>query len=85
MRTACQLLAVCALAAALWPAANAAPGDVFVPAHKTRDGQYVPPNVPPLSGGTHLSRRPSRGAAAHRHVRAKRAVPILVDARPVGR
>ncbi|MDQ6640007.1 MAG: hypothetical protein M3Z15_10145, partial [Pseudomonadota bacterium] len=66
MRHARPLLAFCALLTALAPAANAAPGDFFVPAHRTRDGHYVPPNVPPLSGGTHLARRPSRGGAAHR-------------------
>jgi hypothetical protein len=85
MRTARQLLALCALAAALSPDAGAAPGDVFVPAHRTRDGHYVPANVPPLSGGTHLARRPGRGTAAHRQVRAKRAVPLLADARPIRR
>jgi len=26
--------------------ACAAPGDVYVPAHRTRDGHYVPPNPP---------------------------------------
>jgi hypothetical protein len=85
MRIARQLLALCALAAAFWPDAGAAPGDVFVPAHRTRDGHYVPANVPPLSGGTHLARRPGRGTAANRHVRAKGAVPLLVDARPIRR
>ena len=85
MRTGRQLLALCALAVAFWPVARAAPGDVFVPAHRTHDGHYVPPNVPPLSGGTHLARRPSRATAAHRHARAKRAAPLLVEARPVRR
>jgi hypothetical protein len=85
MRTARQLFALCALATAFCPDARAAPGDVVVPAHRTRDGHYAPANVPPLSAGTHLARRPSRGAAAHRQVRAKRAVPLLVDARPLRR
>lgn len=85
MRNARRLLALCALVLVFAPDLRAAPGDVFVPAHRTRDGHYVPPNVPPLSGGTRLARRPSRGAAAHRHVRAKHAVPMFVEARAVRR
>ena len=59
-----QWLAVLALllAAAGHDKARASPGDVFVPAHRTRDGSFVPPNVAPLSGGSHLARRPTRGA-----------------------
>jgi hypothetical protein len=79
------LLAFCILALAFASDVGAAPGDVFVPAHRTRDGHFVPANVPPLSAGTHPARRPGRGGAAHRHVRAKRAIPLLVDARPVRR
>jgi hypothetical protein len=82
MRTARQILALALVAVALSPAAQAAPGDVFVPAHRTRDGHYVPPNVPPVSAGTHLARRPGRRAAAHRHVRVKHAVPLPVSAQP---
>ena len=82
MRTGRQLLALALVAVAFSPAAHAAPGDVFVPAHRTRDGHYVPPNVPPLSAGTHLSRRPGRRAAAHRHVRVKQAVPLPMAAQP---
>ena len=61
--------------------ANASPGDVFVPAHRTRDGHYVPPNVPPLSGGTHLARRPGKAAHAPTRQRAGRGSPVLAEAR----
>ncbi|MEO8310712.1 MAG: hypothetical protein ABI520_06030 [Caldimonas sp.] len=80
-----RFLALCALLVVFAPDARAAPGDVFVPAHRTRDGHYVPPNVPPISGGTRLAHRPGRGSATHRHARAKRAVPLFVEARSVRR
>ena len=48
-------------------AASAAPGDVVVPAHRTKDGQWVPANVPPTSGRTYLARRPTRAAASSKH------------------
>ena len=84
MRSFRPLLVLCATALVLSVDAFAAPGDVFVPAHRTRDGHYVPPNVPPLSGGTHLARRPTRHrVAAPRHAKAKLAPPLLVEARPV--
>ena len=79
------LLALCALLLAFTPDAWAAPGDVYVPAHRTRDGHYVPPNVPPASAGTRVARRPSRGTAAQRHPDAKLAPPLLVEAREVRR
>ena len=79
------LLALFALVLALAPDARAAPGDVFVPAHRTRDGHYVPANVPPSSSGTRVAHRPSRGAAAQKHANAKLAPPLLVDAREVRR
>jgi hypothetical protein len=81
-RAACALL----LAAPIM-AADAAPGDVFVPAHRTRDGHYVPPNVPPLSGGTHLARRPTRGKAVHSATRQRTSLdsPVLTEARALRR
>ena len=90
MRTANPLLAACASLALLATAASAAPGDVVVPAHRTRDGHWVPANVPPLSGGTHLSHRPGRGSGAHRITRAPARAqnlmpPLLVDAQPIRR
>jgi hypothetical protein len=69
-------------------AAQAAPGDPFVPAHRTKDGHYVPPNVPPLSGGTHLARHPG-SATVHKTPRqphaAGTATSSYTDARPVAR
>ena len=65
--------------------AIASPGDVVVPAHRTRDGEYVPANVPPLSAGTHLARRPSRGASGHRLARRRLGVPLLVEAKSIRR
>jgi hypothetical protein len=85
MRNVRPFLAICALVLAFAPDVRAAPGDVFVPAHRTRDGHYVPPNVPPLSAGTHPARRPSRGTGAHRHSGARLAPPLLVEAREVRR
>ena len=80
-----HLLAFCALVLAFAPDAHGAPGDVFVPAHRTRDGHYVPPNVPPSSAGTRASSRPSRSTATHKHANAKLAPPLLVEARELRR
>ena len=85
MSNARLLLALCALVLAFAPDARAAPGDVFVPAHRTRDGHYVPPNVPPSSGGTRPARRPTSGKAAHGPAQTKLAPPLLVEAREVRR
>jgi len=90
MRTASPLLALSASLALLASASHAAPGDVVVPAHQTRDGHWVPANVPPLSGGTHLSNRPARGANVHRIAHAPARTqhlmpPLLVDAQPIRR
>jgi hypothetical protein len=83
------VFAICALAAVLAPPALAAPGDIVVPAHRTRDGHWVPANVPPSSAGTHLTRRPSRGVAAQRTsrapVREPLLPPLLVNAQPIRR
>lgn len=50
--------------AAAMPAA-AGPGDVYVPAHRTANGHWVPANVPPSSGGTRMARKlPARSAKA---------------------
>jgi len=80
---ACALLVAVACVAA-----QASPGDPFVPAHRTKDGQYVPPNVPPLSAGTHLARHPGSGAKAHKPARPPKAsstAPASVEARAVTR
>ena len=85
MRNLPALLALCTLALALVTDVRAAPGDVFVPAHRTRDGHYVPPNVPPNSAGAQPARRPGHGKSAHRQANAKLAPPLLVEAREVRR
>jgi hypothetical protein len=94
MRIVVMLLAASALLVSALPDAQAAPGDVVVPAHRTRDGHWVPANVPPISGGTHLARRPARSAKAHRTSRSSTPAParsqrlmppLLVEAQPVRR
>jgi hypothetical protein len=94
MRTVLALLASSALLTLALLDAHAAPGDVVVPAHRTGDGHWVPANVPPISGGTHLARRPGRSAKAHRPARAPAQAqartqrlmpPLLVEAQPVRR
>jgi hypothetical protein len=81
------LRAACALFATLSIAAEAGPGDLFVPAHRTGDGHYVPPNVPPLSGGTHLARRPGRAKAWHPVAPQPTSLgsPLLMEARALRR
>jgi hypothetical protein len=55
------LASACGAAAA----AVAGPGDVYVPAHRTANGLWVPANVPPSSGGTRMARKlPARSAKA---------------------
>jgi hypothetical protein len=89
MRQAHPLVVVSALLLALAAPAQAAPGDVVVPAHRTNDGQWVPANVPPVSGGTHVARRPGRGKAVHRETQAAHTPqllpPLLVEAQPIRR
>lgn len=64
---------------------QASDGAGYVPAHRTKDGHYVPPNVPPSSAGTTSSRRLKRpgGQAAHNARSARLLPPILVEARGV--
>ena len=89
MRTPRPLLTAFALLlAASWPAAHAASGDVVIPAHRTKDGSWVPANVPSSSGGTHLARRPGKRSAAHATTRVTgegRGVPIFAQARTLRR
>jgi hypothetical protein len=95
MRNARSLIVACTLAVAA-SAALAAPGDVVVPAHRTKDGQWVPANVPPSSGKTTLARRPTRVAASTKlpptstqEATAKQSAPLLppllVNAQPIRR
>jgi hypothetical protein len=83
------LLAACAVFLTMsGPAAQAASGDVVVPAHRTRDGTWVPANVPPSSGGTHLARRPAKRFTARIPSRVASeavAVPIFAQARALRR
>jgi hypothetical protein len=68
--------------------AQASPGDPFVPAHRTKDGQYVPPNVPPISAGTHLARHPGSSTTAHKAARQPHtagSAPASAEARSVAR
>lgn len=89
MSTTRCLFAACALfLATSGPLAQAASGDVVVPAHRTRDGSWVPANVPPSSGGTHLARRPAKRTTAHgpaRLVGDAALVPIFAQARTLRR
>ena len=87
MTNARHLASACALLLAMqWQLAQAAPGEVFVPAHRTKDGSYVPANVPPSSGGTHAAQRPHRSrVVAHRSTRSTDLPPIFVAARPIQR
>ena len=85
----------CTLAVAA-SAAYAAPGDVVVPAHRTKDGQWVPANVPPSSGKTTPARRPARATATTKRQAASTQEtapthaapllpPLLSEAQPVRR
>ena len=81
---ACALL----LLAAATPAAQAASGDVVIPAHRTKDGSWVPANVPPSSGGTHLARRPGKRSAVRGTTAVASqgaSVPIFAQARTLRR
>ena len=73
--------------AALLCAGEASAGDVLVPAHRTRDGSYVPANVAPNSSGSYLARRPGKGSRAPASSRpAARSVlvpPLLANAQPI--
>jgi hypothetical protein len=68
--------------------AQAAQGDVYVPAHRTRDGSFVPANVPPSSGGTRAAQALGRSRGGVWLVRSARngiVAPIFVAAKTIGR
>ena len=74
--------------------AAAGPGDVYVPAHRTASGLWVPANVPPSSGGTRMARklpaRPAKAPAAAQPPAAPPAAaptmpPLFVTAEPIRR
>jgi hypothetical protein len=59
-------------------------GDVYVPAHRSKDGTFVPANVPPSSGGTRAAARLGRRGAAHSsapRIRNGTIAPIFVNAK----
>ena len=86
---ACVAVALLACGATLPVAAG--PGDVYVPAHRTADGHWVPANVPPASGGTRMARKPTARAAVRPPAsaatpNASLAVPpLFVAAEPIRR
>jgi hypothetical protein len=85
MNTTLLLGAVCALLLAVsCNDAQAAQGDVYIAAHRTRDGSYVPANVPPSSGGARPASALSKGAANHRPLRGSPdaiLAPIFIQAK----
>jgi|NGEPerStandDraft_6_1074524.scaffolds.fasta_scaffold26374_4 hypothetical protein len=83
------MLAAALCAFALSGLAHAADGAFYVPAHRTKDGSYVPPNVPPSSGSARFAPKLAASRATHhkrrhRH-RAGIVVPLFVEAKPVRR
>jgi hypothetical protein len=69
-------LAILALVGSCALPVAAGPGDVYVPAHRTGDGHWVPANVPPSSGGTRMARKlPARSTA-------RTAPPVTPPAAP---
>ena len=67
----------------------ASAGDVLVPAHRTRDGSYVPANVAPNSSGSYLARRPGKVTGKRseppRATHAAPVPPLLANAQPIRR
>ena len=82
---------VALLSVSLWaePALAAPGGDTVIPAHRTRNGAYVPASIPPMSAGTRLAPRPGKSAAAHpaqdRVTETTLFVPLFAEARPIRR
>ena len=80
--------AALALAACMaWAAADAAPGDVYVPAHRTANGLWVPANVPTSSGGTRMTPklRSAKPSALPPATPSATVSPLLVAAEPIRR
>jgi len=71
--------------------AVAGPGDVYVPAHRTADGLWVPANVPPSSGGTRMAKKPARATKATATTTPSTSTaspampPLFVAAEPIRR
>ena len=72
------------IACTIGKAAQAAPGDVYVPAHRTGNGLWVPANVPPSSGGTRMARK-LHPKAAKSAASATGMSPLFVAAAPIRR
>ena len=84
--------AVLVLACSAALPAGAGPGDVYVPAHRTANGLWVPANVPPSSGGTRMARKlPARSAKAPAAATSSAPTasppmpPLFVAAEPIRR
>ena len=84
-------LASFACLAAVAVASQAGSGDVYVPAHRSANGTWVPANVPPSSGGTRPSVKvKGRAAAALPPAASPEATapampPLFVSAQPIRR
>jgi hypothetical protein len=67
--------------------ALAGSGDVYVPAHRSKDGTFVPANVPTSSGGTHGVAQLGRSGTNHRAPPARQrngvVTPLFVNAKAV--
>lgn len=66
---------------------RAGSGDVYVPAHRSKDGTFVPANVPTSSGGTHGVARLGHSSTG-RHASSGRqrngvVAPIFVNAKTI--
>ncbi|MEO5882955.1 MAG: hypothetical protein ABIQ06_11120 [Caldimonas sp.] len=88
------LVAIVLLGCGVTPPVAAGPGDVYVPAHRTANGLWVPANVPPSSGGTRMARKPTARAAKSPAVPTAATAapqvsptlpPLFVAARPIRR
>ena len=88
MKAPLVLAALIALVAVPCIDARAAQGDMYVPAHRTRDGTFVPANVPPSSGGTRIAASLGHRAPVRSTARAFRnaiVAPIFVQAKTLVR
>jgi hypothetical protein len=83
------IASVALLALGTWAEPSlAAPGDTVVPAHRTRNGTYVPASIPPMSAGTRLAPRvgkSSKAAPAQDQVSTTLLVPLFAEAKPIRR
>jgi hypothetical protein len=86
-----RIVLIVAACIALGSIAHAKDQAFYVPAHRTKDGSYAPPNVPPNSAAATAARGPAaahlsradRHRTKHRH-RPKYVPPLFVHAPPMG-